>query len=235
MRRDGVGLEHRYLLLAIGFQCNECEMIRKEWRKYGVYLEIATLPIDLLHSLRSKDYLCVVFHSKILEHPIYIEAMRKINSIPVFIVSTLRILYKCEALILRNILQTQYGKNGYTRRLEEVEADLGQFTCEESPLTVIIDHDLYFCLEHHTVEVRGQPIELTAKEFALLALLISNPKMVFTYEILFQQVWRDEYTLTSKKTLNNHMSSLRRKLKIAPDIPDFIINIHSVGYKYDLS
>lgn len=83
--------------------------------------------------------------------------------------------------------------------------------------------------------MRGQLIDLTAKEFALLALLISNPKMVFTYSMLFQQVWKDEYTLTSKKTLNNHMSSLRRKLKIASDVPDFIINIHSVGYKYDLT
>ena len=51
-------------------------------------------------------------------------------------------------------------------------------------LTVIDTEDLHFCLEYRTVEVCGQEIELTAKEFDIFALLILNPRRVFTYEMI---------------------------------------------------
>ena len=106
---------------------------------------------------------------------------------------------------------------------------------EKKTLTVITDQDLYFCLEKRIVRVRGKEIYLTRKEFDLLHLLITHPSRVFTFEVLFQQVWQEEYDLISKKTLNNHMSSLNRKLKTGPGVPDYIINIYGVGYKYELN
>lgn len=56
-----------------------------------------------------------------------------------------------------------------------------------APLTEIQTDSLYFCLEHRYVEVCGQPISLTVKEFEILALLIKNPKRVFRYEMLW--IW----------------------------------------------
>ena len=50
----------------------------------------------------------------------------------------------------------------------------------DQPLTEIREGDLYFCLEQHLVTVRGQVIPLTVKEFEIFALLILNPKRVFT-------------------------------------------------------
>ncbi len=47
---------------------------------------------------------------------------------------------------------------------------------------------MYFCLEQRLVTVRGQMISLTVKEFDILALLIQNPKRVFTYEMLLDLV-----------------------------------------------
>ena len=101
------------------------------------------------------------------------------------------------------------------------------------PLTEIQDGDLYFCLEQRYVSVRGQEIELTAKEFDILALLIENPKRVFTYEMIMDIVWHEDYDYYSRKAINNHVSNLRRKLKIAPDIPDYIKSVHCVGYKFE--
>lgn len=111
--------------------------------------------------------------------------------------------------------------------LHGVIADPGQ------PLTEIQDGDLYFCLEQRYVSVRGQEIELTAKEFDILALLIVNPKRVFTYEMIMDIVWHEDYDYYSRKAINNHVSNLRRKLKIAPDIPDYIKSVHCVGYKFE--
>lgn len=60
-----------------------------------------------------------------------------------------------------------------------------------------------------------------------------NPKRVFTYEMLMDLVWNEDYSYYSRKAVNNHVSNLRKKLRIAPDIPDYIKNVVGVGYKFD--
>lgn len=68
--------------------------------------------------------------------------------------------------------------------------------------------------------VRSQIIPLTIKEFEIFSLLIQNPKRVFTYEMLIDLVWKEEYTYYSRKAVNNHISNLPKKIRIAPDVPD---------------
>ena len=73
--------------------------------------------------------------------------------------------------------------------------------------------DLYFCMEQRLVRVDGQVVELTAKEFDILALLITHPQRVFTYELIMELVWNEDVTFYSRKAVSNHMSNLRKKLK----------------------
>lgn len=103
------------------------------------------------------------------------------------------------------------------------------------PLTEVREGDLYFCLEQRLVTVRGQVIELTVKEFEIFSLLILNPKRVFTYEMLMDLVWNEDYTYYSRKAVNNHVSNLRKKLKVAPDLPDYVKSVYGIGYKFDCS
>jgi len=100
------------------------------------------------------------------------------------------------------------------------------------PVTEIREGDLYFCLEQRFVSVHEQVVDLTAKEFDILALLITHPRRVFTYEMIMDLVWKENYTYYSRKAINNHISNLRKKLKMAPDVPDYIKSVHSVGYKF---
>ena len=104
----------------------------------------------------------------------------------------------------------------------------------DQSLTEIREGDLYFCLEQRLVTVRGQVIPLTVKEFDIFALLILNPKRVFTYEMLLDLVWHEDYTYYSRKAINNHVSNLRKKIKIAPDLPDYVKSVYGVGYKFDI-
>ena len=101
------------------------------------------------------------------------------------------------------------------------------------PLTETRSGDLYFCLEQRLVTIREQPIELTVKEFEIFSLLILNPKRVFTYEMLMESVWEEDYTYYSRKAVNNHVSNLRRKLKIAPNLPDYVKSVYGIGYKFE--
>ena len=104
----------------------------------------------------------------------------------------------------------------------------------DQPLTEIREGDLYFCLEQRLVTVRGQVISLTVKEFEIFALLILNPKRVFTYEMLLDLVWHEDYTYYSRKAINNHISNLRKKLRVAHDLPDYVKSVYGVGYKFEV-
>ena len=114
-----------------------------------------------------------------------------------------------------------------------VSKTYGVQTVLDEPFTEIQMGGLYFCQEQRLVCIDEQVIELTAKEFDILALLITHPKRVFTYELM-ELVWNEDYSYYSRKAVNNHVSNLRKKLKITPDSPDYIKSVVGVGYKFEV-
>lgn len=103
----------------------------------------------------------------------------------------------------------------------------------DAPLTVITYGNLTFCLEHRTLEVCGQKIELTTKEFDIFSLLIMNPKRVFTYDMIMDRVWHEQYDFYSRKAINNHIFNIRKKLNSYPKVANHIKSVHSLGYKFE--
>lgn len=80
------------------------------------------------------------------------------------------------------------------------------------------------------VWVNSKLVTLTAREFAILELLLSHPKKVFTKANLFESVWGDEY-LGDDNTVNVHMSNLRNKLTKANPQEEYIETIWGMGYR----
>jgi len=103
----------------------------------------------------------------------------------------------------------------------------------ETPLTIIDVGDIHFCLEHRSVEVCGFPLKLTAKEFDIFALLILNAKRVFTYEMIIDLVWHENYTFYSKKVISNHISNIKKKIRVRSKGYKYIVSVHGIGYKFD--
>lgn len=101
------------------------------------------------------------------------------------------------------------------------------------PLTEIREGDLYFCLEEREVAVQGKKVDLSVREFNALYLLLMNRRRVMTFETIAYHVWNEEYVENELTAIHNIMSRLRQKLKISPDIPDYIISVRGVGYKFD--
>lgn len=101
------------------------------------------------------------------------------------------------------------------------------------PLTEIREGDLYFCLEEREVAVQGKKVDLSVREFNALYLLLMNRRRVMTFETIACHVWSEEYVENELTAIHNIMSRLRQKLKISPDIPDYIISVRGVGYKFD--
>lgn len=81
--------------------------------------------------------------------------------------------------------------------------------------------------------VRGQIIPLTVKEFDIFSLLIQHPRRVYFYEMILDLVWQEDYTYYSRKAVNNHISNLRRKMKVAPDVPDYVNSVYGIDYQFE--
>ncbi len=99
---------------------------------------------------------------------------------------------------------------------QKVELDLG---------------DLNINMEKRKVLLRGQPIELTAKEFDLLALFASNPGKAYTRENLLNIVWGYQFS-GYEHTVNSHINRLRAKIENDPSQPRYIKTVWGIGYQF---
>lgn len=90
--------------------------------------------------------------------------------------------------------------------------------------------DLTMNLSDYTLTKNGKRIELTAKEFEILKLLLQNPKKVYTKEQIYSLVWNDAYC-GDENAVNVHISRLRNKIEDDSRNPKYIITVWGIGYK----
>ena len=80
------------------------------------------------------------------------------------------------------------------------------------------------------VTVSGSPVELTAQEFQLLHLLLSNAGIVYSREALLRKVWKDD-TFVTVRSVDTLVKRLRRKIEDDPAEPSVILTVWGAGYK----
>lgn len=99
----------------------------------------------------------------------------------------------------------------------------------QKPKSDVLEHN-GIRIDHgkHEVTVNGKMIDLTLKEYEVLALLMSRPGIVFTRDQLLSKVWEEEYT-TETRTVDVHIRTLRQKLQ---EEGAHIDTIRGVGYRY---
>ncbi len=78
---------------------------------------------------------------------------------------------------------------------------------------------------------KGQPIYLTALEFALLHFLIKHKDQVMHRDSILDDVWGDDVYVTPR-TVDKHIAHLRKKIEDEPANPKYIIGVRGVGYKF---
>jgi two-component system response regulator RegX3 len=77
----------------------------------------------------------------------------------------------------------------------------------------------------------GEPVELAAKEFDLLHMLMTNAGTVLKREQIMDEVW-DPHWFGPTKTLDVHISWLRKKIEDDPASPRFITTVRGVGFRF---
>lgn len=77
----------------------------------------------------------------------------------------------------------------------------------------------------------GEPVELSSKEFALLAYFVAHPAETLSRDRLLDAVWGYE-NYPNTRTVDAHIVHLRQKLEPNPEEPRFILTVHGSGYKF---
>ncbi len=85
--------------------------------------------------------------------------------------------------------------------------------------------------QERNVYKNGVAVELTAREFDLVELLIRNPNRVYSREKLLDSIWGYEYR-SDIRTVDVHMRRIREKLETAPSAPEYFLTKWGVGYYF---
>jgi DNA-binding response OmpR family regulator len=102
-----------------------------------------------------------------------------------------------------------------------------------SPPGGVIEHgDLTVDLGAHEVMLRSQLLSLTSREYDLLAFLMRHPRQAFSREELLAKVWN--WSFGDMSTVTVHVRRLREKIEHDPALPQRIVTVWGVGYRYEL-
>lgn len=91
--------------------------------------------------------------------------------------------------------------------------------------------DLEVDLARYRVGLRRSPLNLTRKEYDLLAFLVKNRNVVLSREQILQEVWGNDY-YGSDRTVDVHIRWLREKIEADPAHPQRLVTVRGVGYRF---
>jgi len=102
----------------------------------------------------------------------------------------------------------------------------------EKPIREIIIGDITINKESYTVYKKNNKVDLNAKEYRILELLMDNPGRVFTKKQIYEEVWGEPF-YGDENTIMVHISHLRDKIEEDPKVPRYLKTIRGIGYKVE--
>lgn len=160
------------------------------------------------------------------------QQIREFSNVPI-------IMLTAKGEDMDKILGLDYGADDYMTKpfnILEVKARIKAILRRIEPKTLgkakfLENGDIKLDLESRRTYVLGQEIGLTAKEFEVLELLISNPNKVFGREDLLHTVWGVDYP-GDVRTVDVHIRRLREKIEQNPGEPKYVHTKWGVGYYF---
>jgi DNA-binding response OmpR family regulator len=117
--------------------------------------------------------------------------------------------------------------------LARIRALLRRVTRQTRALTSVCLGAVWLDFVRQRATRRGQELHLTAKEFAMMRLLVENQGEPISRERFLDLVWGYAVFPTTR-TVDKHIASLRAKIEENPEEPRFIRTVHAVGYRLEL-
>ena len=102
---------------------------------------------------------------------------------------------------------------------------------QENNSSILIRGELNIDITSHKVSKRGQELALTPTEFNILHLLATRPGTVYSRLQLLRQAMGEEY-LYYERSIDTHVSNLRKKVEDNPSDPKYVETVFGVGYRF---
>lgn len=141
------------------------------------------------------------------------------------------------------ILGLEYGADDYITkpfnilevkaRIKAIMRRMGQKEKKPEADKIIEQSDMKLDCEGRRVFISGKEINLTAKEFELLELMIKTPNKVYSREGLLKLVWGEDYP-GDVRTVDVHIRRLREKIEKSPSEPRYVHTKWGVGYYFNV-
>ena len=182
-----------------------------------------------------------------------IKEIKKISNIPVIIVSAkdsvdskvelLRLGaddYLTKPFDLKELevrvevrLRRYFDMNGHSEEDGAGRTDAGSSQdkdlSRESSGTAIVYKEMEMDPSSFSIKINNDPVDLTKHEFRILELLLKNPGKAFSKQAIYDYAWDDMY-IGEDKTINVHISNIRKKLKAFTDT-EYIDTVWGIGFK----
>lgn len=159
-----------------------------------------------------------------------LKEMREFSKIPVIVISA-------KDMVSTKIDILKLGADDYITKpfdLDEVaarvEANLRRAQNKVQESKTFKYKDMLLDENTKCVTVEDTLVELTAKEYMILEMLIKNKGKVFTKANIYESIWREEY-LGDDNAVKTHMSNIRNKLKKANEKEKYIETVWGLGYR----
>ena len=162
------------------------------------------------------------------------QQIREFSSVPI-------VMLTAKGEDMDKILGLEYGADDYITKpfnILEVKARIkaimrrtNRKSAKKEESKVVERGDMRLDCESRRVYIKDREINLTAKEFELLELLIKNPGKVYGRENLLKLVWGSDYP-GDVRTLDVHIRRLREKIEEVPGEPAYVRTKWGVGYYF---
>lgn len=199
-------------VLVVGYDYDEFRELQEAGSSNGIVCDCADSPAELVCLAQARKYNCIFCDIGVLESIPYIHAIRKIQITPIIIGT----IGECKNISVFS---------RYIKINDHVAA-----APHSAPVKA---GDLQLYPEYRFASIHEREITLTAKEFDILSRLASNPKRVFTYEMIVDLVWHEDYAFYSRKVISSHISNIKKKIRVISDSHKYIVSVYGIGYKFD--
>lgn len=187
--------------------------------------------------IAANDYDCILLDvmMPVMSGYDVLRKVREFSEVPI-------IMLTARSEDIDKIMGLEYGADDYVTKpfnIVEVKARIKAILrrnrkpieekgAKQEPLTC---GELHIDFESRRVYIRDQEINLTAKEFDLIELLIKNPDKVFSREKLLELVWGTDFP-GDERTVDVHVRRLREKIEDNPGEPKYVQTKWGVGYYF---
>lgn len=214
--------------------------IRFSLEQDGMEVDCAYDGNEAIEKAKEKEYDVVLLDVMLPEHDGFevCQAIREFSEMPI-------IMLTAKGGDMDKILGLEYGADDYITKpfnILEVKARIKAIIRRNSRKSgksgrqdnrMVVCGDLKLDREGRRVFIQDKEINLTAKEFDLLELLVTNPNKVYSREALLNYVWGNKAMDSGDvRTVDVHVRRLREKIEPSPSDPKYVHTKWGVGYYF---